>query len=148
MKNISGIILTDLQKTFDNLDHKILLNKMKCIGFPGETIKWFHSYLTNRAFLGTAYSEVRTRKCKVLQESILGPFFFLLYVNDISQALWTTHTCLCADKTSMFCQHKCVTEIENVLNKEFVNVCDCFVDNKLLLHFGEYKTNCICFSID
>ena len=28
-----------LQKAFDTLDHKVLLNKMKCIGFPGKTIK-------------------------------------------------------------------------------------------------------------
>ena len=121
---------------------------MKCIGFPGKAIKWFHSYLTNRAFLGTAFSEVRTRKCEVPQRSILGPFLFLLYINDISQALLNTHASLYADKTSMFCQHKDVTEIENVFNKEFVNVCDSFVDNKLLLHFGENKTNCICFSMD
>ena len=43
-----GMILVDLQKTFDTLDHKILLDKMKCIGFSGKAIKWFYSYLTNR----------------------------------------------------------------------------------------------------
>lgn len=46
----TGIILINLQKTFDNLDHKILLNEMKCIGFSEELIKCFHSYLTHKAF--------------------------------------------------------------------------------------------------
>ena len=33
----TGVILRDLQKIFDTLDHKILLDKMKCIGFSGKT---------------------------------------------------------------------------------------------------------------
>ena len=38
--------------------------------------------------------------------------------------------------------------LKNVLNKEFANVCDGFVDNKLLSHFGADKTKCILFSRD
>ena len=37
-------------------------------------------------------------------------------------------------------------EIENVLNKEFANVCARFVDNKLSIHFGEDKIKCIFLS--
>ena len=40
------------------------------------------------------------------------------------------------------------TFLKNVLNKEFANVCDWFVDNKLLSHFGADKTKCILFSRD
>ena len=36
-------------------------------------------------------------------------------------------------------------EIERNLNKNFSNVCDWFVDNKLSIHFGEDKTKCILF---
>ena len=55
---------------------------------------------------------------------------------------------ICMDETSIFCQHKDVTEIENVLNKEFADVCDWFFDNELSIHFGEGKTKCILFSRD
>ena len=34
------------------------------------------------------------------------------------------------------------------MNKEFANLGDWFVDNKLSIHFGEDKTNCILFSRD
>ena len=61
----------------------------------------------------------------------------------IPQALSNAHTYLYAYDTSIFCQHKDVTEIEIVLNKEFTNVCDWFVDNKLSTYFGEGKTKCI-----
>ena len=40
-------------------------------------------------------------------------------------------------------QHKDVKEIERNLNKDFRDVCDLFVDNKLIIHFGEDKTNTI-----
>ena len=147
----TSMILIDLQKAFDNLDHKILLDKMKCIGFSDKTIKWFHSYLTSRAIfvsLGAVFSEGGTINCGVLQGSILGPLLFLLNINDIPQALSNTHTYLYAGDTSIFCQHKDVTEIENVLNKEFRNVCDWLVDNKLSMHFREDKTKYILFSRD
>ena len=71
---------------------------------------------------------------------------FLLHRNDISKTLSNTHTYLYADDTSIFCQHKDVTEIENVLNKEFANVWDWFVDNKLSINFGEDKTQRVLFS--
>ena len=115
--------------------------------------KWFHSCVTNRAFfvsLGTVFSEAETINSGVPQVSILGPLLFLLYINDIPQALLNTHTYLYADDTSIFCQHKDVIEIENVLNKEFANVCYWFVDNQLLqfVIFNPWKVprNWIVFS--
>ena len=86
---------------------------MKCIGFSDKTIKWFHSYLTNRAFfvsLGTAFSEAGTINCGVPREFILGSLLFLLYINDTPQTLSDTHTYLCAIATSIVCQHKNVTK--------------------------------------
>ena len=67
--------------------------------------------------LGTVFSEAWTINCGVTQGSILGPLLFLLYINDIRQALLNTHTYLYADDTSIFCQRKDVVEIENVLIK-------------------------------
>ena len=60
----------------------------------------------------------------------LGPLF-LLY--NIPQVLSNTYTYLYVDDTGIFYQHKNhkdIAEIENVLNKEFVNICNWFVDNK------------------
>ena len=51
--NLTGMILIDLQKAFDTIDHKILIEKMKYLGFSNSTIAWFKSYLENRKFLVT-----------------------------------------------------------------------------------------------
>ena len=144
------MILIDLQKVFGTLDHIIILDKMKCIGFSDKILKWFHSYLTKRVIfvsLGIVFSEAGTINCRVPQGSILGPLLFLLYINDILQALSNTNAYLYADDTGIFCQHKYVTEIKNVLNKEFANVCDWFIDNKLPIHFGENKKKNAFFSV-
>ena len=49
----TGMILVDLQKANDTLDHTILLQKMECIGFKESVITWFQSYLSDRKFFVT-----------------------------------------------------------------------------------------------
>ena len=46
-----SMILVDLQKAFNTLDQRVLLEKMKDFGFRTSVIKWFESYLSNRKFL-------------------------------------------------------------------------------------------------
>ena len=46
----TGMILMDLQKVIDTLDHKTLLEKMSYLGFKKSAIKWFESYLSNTKF--------------------------------------------------------------------------------------------------
>ena len=44
----TGVILLDLQKAFDTVDHDILLSKLKAIGANDSAVNWFASYLCNR----------------------------------------------------------------------------------------------------
>ena len=47
----TGMILVNLQRAFDTLDHGVLLEKMKYFVFRASVIKWFESYLSSRKFL-------------------------------------------------------------------------------------------------
>ena len=47
---MTGMILVDLQKAFDTIDHDILLKKLSAIGFSNHIIGWFKSYLSNWLF--------------------------------------------------------------------------------------------------
>jgi len=145
----TGMILIDLQKAFDTLDHSILLDKLGLLNFSSDTISWFKSYLSNRTFLvnvESTFSEPADLKCGVPQGSILGPLLFLLYINDLPQAVTDCDVRLYADDTCISYTDKKIPEIEVKLNKDFNSLCDWFVDNKLSIHFGEDKTKSILFS--
>ena len=49
---VTGMILIDLQKAFDTINHDILSKKLSVIGFSDHTFKCFQSYLSNRGFTG------------------------------------------------------------------------------------------------
>jgi len=144
---LTGMILIDLQKAFDTIDHEILLQKMKYLGFSEATIKWFESYLANRTFkvnVGDEYSSPGDLSCGVPQGSILGPLLFLLYVNDMPQSV-SCDLLLYADDSCLVFTGKDIDKIETELNKDFNSICDWFIDNKLSIHFGEDKTKSIVF---
>ena len=63
----------------------MLLKKMASVGFSNHSIKWFQSYLSGRRLW--VYSSTAKIECGVPQEAILGLLLFLLYVNDVKQAL-------------------------------------------------------------
>ena len=143
----TGMVLIDLQKAFDTIDHQILLKKMKYLGFSKNTITWFKSYLCEWKFkinIDNSYSSPASLSCGVLQGSILGPLLFLLYINDLPQAV-VSDSLLYADDTCIVFQHKSKIEIEKQLIRDFSSACDWFVDNKLSMHFGQEKTKSLLF---
>ena len=78
---------------------------MKCIGSSDKTIKWFYCYLIKRAFfvsLDNVFSEAGTINSGVPEGYILEPLLFLLYINDILQALSSSHAYLYAGDSSIF----------------------------------------------
>ena len=141
----TGIILTDLQKVFDTITYKILLDKLLPIGFSKNTISWYESYLTEPHFtveVANRFPKFTDISCGVPQGSILGPILFLIYISDMSQAA-EYDLYLYANDLCLLFQHKNVTEIIKQLTKDFNSICDWFVDNKLNIHFGEEKTKSV-----
>ena len=145
---LTGVILIELQKAFDTIDHYILLQKLPSLGFSNEVIGWFKSYLRSRKFHVNVYDKFSTTtelRCGVPQGSILGLLLFLLYINDMPQAV-ECDLFLYADDTCLLCEHKGLDQIKKKLTKKFCSICDWFADKKLNIHFGDDKTTSILFS--
>ena len=140
------MVVIPVWSLFDTVNHELLLDKLCLMNFSSETISWFRSYLCNRTFLVNveySFSEPADLICDVPQGSILGPLLFLLYINDLPQAVTDCDIRLYADDTCISYKHKTIGIIEDKLNNDFNTLCDWFVDNKLSIHFGEEKTKSI-----
>ena len=104
-------------------------------------------YLCERKFkisINNSYSSPSNLLCGVPQRSILGPLLFLLYINDLPQAI-VSDSLLYADDTCIVFRYKSKIEIEKQLIRDFSSLCDGIVDNKLSIQFGQDKTKSILF---
>jgi len=52
-------VFLDFAKSFDNVDHKELLNIMPGFGIVNESLKWFSSYLSDRSQMVTINGIIR-----------------------------------------------------------------------------------------
>ena len=86
---------------------------------------------------------MQTIKCGVPQGSILGPFFFIFYINDLPKASKLTELLLFADATSVLFSHSNPNSLENVLNNELQNIDVWLRCNKLSINIK--KTNYVIF---
>ena len=92
-----GVFL-DISKAFDRVWHDGLLYKLSCNGVGGNLYKLMKSFLSNRhqrVLLNGQTSQWAKVRAGVPQGSILGPLFFLIYINDLPNGLKSDVKIIC-----------------------------------------------------
>ena len=144
-KVLIGVFL-DLKKSFDTVDHKVLVDKLFKYGVRENILNLFKSYLSNRKQYVNWHgsnSEIETVSCGVPHGSILGPLLFILYVNDLSKVSNKFVSILFADDTTILFEGHNIHSIIASLNYELGKLIIWLNANKLSINVS--KTHYMVF---
>ena len=120
-KDICAVFL-DISKAFDKIWLTGLIFQIKSFGISGDLLELIKNFLSNRfqrVVLNGQTSEWEKINAGVPQGSILGPLFFLIYINDLTDGI-SSIVKLFADDTSLFS----VVQNKNNSASQLINVLD------------------------
>ena len=132
--NIGCGVFVDLEKAFDTVDHQILLAKLNHYGIRGVSNDWFKSYLSNcNQYVSTnGYeSSLAALNCCIPQGSVLKPLLFLLYINDLNQAIKSCNVHHFGDDTNLLCLSNSTKKLNKLVNADLKYLANLLNENKI-----------------
>ena len=132
----------DYRKAFETLDHKVLLFKLRKYGLE--------SYLStrkHRVFCNGVLSKVTEVPYGVPQGSVLGPLFFIIYVNDLLLLLGQNKQIsveMYADDTVIYCSAHDVSIATSLCQSALSVLVEWCENNRLTINTQKSKIMAIC----
>ena len=108
------VLFLDLQKVFNTVNHVLLLDKLEAYGIRDNALNLLALYLADgkqTCQVNGKQSGLRTISCGIPYCSILGPLFFLAYINDLPSCLKHTTPRKFADDTSLTAYGKGIEDL-------------------------------------
>ena len=96
MNKMATVMTVDKSSAFDCMEHNMMLEKIKVYNFGEQEVEWFKDYLSFRSQYMTIkgkYSRMKTVTTGVPQGLVLRPVRFMIYVNELPEALMEQNTC-------------------------------------------------------
>lgn len=133
------ILYTDFSKAFDKVSHNKLIYKLERYGVKGSMLKWIKSFLSGRrqcVVLGEVESSWEDVTSSVPQGSVLGPFLFVVYINDLPDCL--SNVCkMYADDNKVIAVNR--TGVDNGLQSDINSTVDWCAKWSMSLNGGKCK---------
>lgn len=99
------VIYTDFSKAFDSVPHERLFLKMESLGIKGDILRWIRSFLCGRTQcvnVDGAHSSWKEVISGIPQGSVIGPILFVIFINDMPDAVIHNFCKLFADDCKLY----------------------------------------------
>ena len=136
-RNEIVVILTDLSKAFDTINHSLLLTKLEAYGFSMTSLKLMQNYLCNqfqRTSVNASFSDWKEIETGVLQGSVLRPLLFNIFLNDIFYFINNGNLCNYADDNILYSIGKSLNMVKENLKINFLIMREWFYENHMVLN--------------
>ena len=143
-KKTTAVVLLDMSKAFDSINHSILLDKLQDIGASTSALRWFTCYLSGRnqvVRINSTLSDALPLASGIPQGSILGPLLFTIYVNDLPTVPKNCSSDCYVDDTKLYTSfgaHDCKNAVA-AMNEDLLRFRDWCFDNRLLINPDKTK---------
>ena len=133
-----------MQKTFDTVDHQVLLAKLNHYGIHGVANDWFKSHLSNRnqyVSINGYDSGVAAINCGFPKGFVLGSLLFLLNINDANRAIKFCKVHHFADDTNLLCLSNSIKKLKKLVKADLKQLVNCLM--KIKFHSMLKKTEIV-----
>ena len=139
----TDIVYFDFAKAFDSVNHDIILHKLKNIfNIDGKLLAFILNYLKDRqqrVVIDGKFSSWEPVRSGVPQGSVLGPIFFVLFINDIvNEVSPGTSVLLYADDMKIWRKVDTLADQYN-LQTDINRLCQWSINNKMRFHPSKCK---------
>ena len=103
--NTVDMVYLDFAKTFDNVDHDVLLHKIKMLGITGKLGVWLYHFLTGRTRFVKLQGGISFDSPVISgasQGTVLGPLLTIILMCDINSRITSSSMVSFADDTRLY----------------------------------------------
>ena len=137
---IVGSVFLDFRKSFDLVDHSILVDKLSLYKCQGPDLNLISSYLQSRQEVfdsGKGLSTPAYIKSGVPQGSILGPKLFLIFIIDLPLHMEYSDIDLFADDATFPAYRRTKSEVDPKLQTQGNNSKSWAKHHKMQIHYDK-----------